>query len=262
MIVLADADLERAANARRLLLDVQRRADVHLASSASTSRSRSTTSSSPRSPRRSRRCARRAARPAGHGRRRRHDLPAAGRHRRAPRARTRVDKGAHVLVGGERGHEGRAALYEPTVLVDVDHDMECMTRGDIRADAADHEGAPTPRRRSAWPTTRSYGLGGSVFTKDARTRRGGRAPDRGRRGLRQRRARQLLRARAADGRREGVGLGHRHGAGGIRKFAHQQSLLISRLHPKRDLHMYPYKAKMTARLTKLVRFLYGRGKRD
>ena len=58
------------------------------------------------------------------------------------------------------------------------------------------------------------------------------------------------------------GMGHRHGAGGIRKFAHQQALLTSRLHSKRDLHMYPYSARMTGVLGKLVRVLYGRGKRD
>ena len=58
------------------------------------------------------------------------------------------------------------------------------------------------------------------------------------------------------------GMGPRHGAGGIRKFTQQQALLISRLHPKRDLHMYPYSAKMTGVLGRLVRLLYGRGKRD
>ena len=41
------------------------------------------------------------------------------------------------------------------------------------------------------------------------------------------------------------GLGSRHGADGIRKYTQQQALLISRLHPKRDLHMYPYSERMT-----------------
>jgi acyl-CoA reductase-like NAD-dependent aldehyde dehydrogenase len=58
------------------------------------------------------------------------------------------------------------------------------------------------------------------------------------------------------------GLGSRHGAGGIRKYARQQALLISRLHPKRDLHMFPYTEKNTKRLLKLFRLLWGRGKRD
>jgi hypothetical protein len=57
------------------------------------------------------------------------------------------------------------------------------------------------------------------------------------------------------------GLGSRHGPGGIRKYTRQQALLISRVHPRKDIHMYPYTAKMTAVLRKLTRVLYGRGKR-
>ena len=58
------------------------------------------------------------------------------------------------------------------------------------------------------------------------------------------------------------GLGSRHGAGGIRKYCSQQAILVSRLHPKRDVHMFPYNAKMTRRIGKLLKLLYGRGKRD
>jgi len=58
------------------------------------------------------------------------------------------------------------------------------------------------------------------------------------------------------------GLGVRHGAGGIRKYARQQSLLVTRLAPKRDLHMFPYKARTTGLLGRAMKLLYGRGKRD
>ena len=36
-----------------------------------------------------------------------------------------VDKGARVLVGGKR-HDEHGHFFEPTVLVDVDHSMDCM----------------------------------------------------------------------------------------------------------------------------------------
>ncbi|MDX6703766.1 MAG: hypothetical protein QOF26_3992, partial [Baekduia sp.] len=36
----------------------------------------------------------------------------------------------------------------------------------------------------------------------------------------------------------------------------------TRFATKKDPHMYPYSAKMTARLSKLFKFLWGRGKRD
>src|SRR3954471_5889738 len=37
-----------------------------------------------------------------------------------------VEKGARVVVGGKR-RQGRGRFFEPTVLVDVDHTMQCMT---------------------------------------------------------------------------------------------------------------------------------------
>ena len=58
------------------------------------------------------------------------------------------------------------------------------------------------------------------------------------------------------------GLGTRHAAGGIRKYTQSQSILVSRLHGKKDPHMFPYTEKMTTRLGKLFGFLYGRGKRE
>ena len=57
------------------------------------------------------------------------------------------------------------------------------------------------------------------------------------------------------------GLGSRHGAGGIRKYCAQQTILVKRLAPKRDIHMFPYKAKTTRLLGRALKFIYGRGKR-
>ena len=59
-----------------------------------------------------------------------------------------------------------------------------------------------------------------------------------------------------------TGLGSRHGAGRHPQVHAPAGAAVSRLHAKRDLHMYPYTAKMTGRLGKLVRLLYGRGKRE
>jgi acyl-CoA reductase-like NAD-dependent aldehyde dehydrogenase len=57
------------------------------------------------------------------------------------------------------------------------------------------------------------------------------------------------------------GLGSRHAAGGIRKYCAQQTLLVKRLAPKRDIQMFPYKARTTRMIGRVLRFLYGRGKR-
>ncbi len=50
-----------------------------------------------------------------------------------------VEKGARVLTGGKQT-PGPGRFYEPTVLVDVDHSMKMHDRGDVRPDAADHAG--------------------------------------------------------------------------------------------------------------------------
>jgi acyl-CoA reductase-like NAD-dependent aldehyde dehydrogenase len=58
------------------------------------------------------------------------------------------------------------------------------------------------------------------------------------------------------------GMGSRHGAPGIRKYCRQQSLLITRIAPKREIYMFPYRARTTRLLGKSLKLLYGRGKRD
>jgi acyl-CoA reductase-like NAD-dependent aldehyde dehydrogenase len=58
------------------------------------------------------------------------------------------------------------------------------------------------------------------------------------------------------------GLGTRHGAAGIRKYTKVQSLLVTKLAPKKDIHMFPYSRLRTRMLQRLLRFLYGRGSRD
>ena len=110
---------------------------------------------------------------------------APGRARRGPGA---VDVGAmtfppqldiverHVedaVAKGARGASSAAtAATRPRPLLRADgarrrrpHDGG-DDRGDLRADAADHEGRATPRRRSGWPTTRPTASARSVFTKD------------------------------------------------------------------------------------------------
>ncbi len=57
------------------------------------------------------------------------------------------------------------------------------------------------------------------------------------------------------------GLGTRHGSGGIRKLCAQQALIVSRVHPRRDLWMYPYRRGTTKLIARLLRLLYGRAPR-
>lgn len=170
-------------------------------------------------------------------------------------------KGAKVLVGGERGQHDGGYWYEPTVLVDVDHSMLAMTEETFGPTlpimkVRDEEEAIKLANDSP------YGLGASVFGKDA--------------GHAEAVARRveagavcvndaLINYSALElpmGGAKASGLGSRHGAGGIRKYCQQQAILVTRFATKKDPHMYPYSAKMTTRLSKFFKFLYGRGKRD
>ena len=57
------------------------------------------------------------------------------------------------------------------------------------------------------------------------------------------------------------GMGARHGAGGIRKYTRQQSLLIARTRPRRDPFMFPYRPLTSKLIARTVKLLYGRGNR-
>jgi acyl-CoA reductase-like NAD-dependent aldehyde dehydrogenase len=173
--------------------------------------------------------------------------------------RDALAKGAKALTGGKR-RPGKGLFYEPTVLVDVDHTMKAMTEETFGPTlpimkVADAEEALTLANDSP------YGLGGAVFTGDR---------ERGEQLARRMQAGAvcvndaLLNYVAVElpmGGWKASGLGTRHGAGGIRKFTKQQALFVSRLHLKRDPYGFPYKATTSKLLFKGLRLIYGRGRR-
>jgi acyl-CoA reductase-like NAD-dependent aldehyde dehydrogenase len=174
--------------------------------------------------------------------------------------RDAVSKGARVLTGGH-GRIGRGRFYEPTVLVDVDHTMKCMTEETFGPTlpimkVGDVEEAVRLANDS------QYGLQASVWTRDIA------------------RGEQLARRIEAGvvcvndaqvnytalnlpmGGWKASGLGSRHGAGGVRKYTKIQSLLVTRRALKREPFMFPYKARRTLLLRRLFKLLYGHGAPD
>ena len=160
--------------------------------------------------------------------------------------------GARVTTGGRATEDG-GRFYAPTVIADADHTMSCMTE------------------ETFGPTV--------AITRVAGRRRGGAAGQRlalraRRVGLRQGRRARRGRSRGASSRAPSASTtrssttsrsSSRWAAGrspawaratarpGIRKYCRQQSLLITRLAPKKELHMFPYKARTTKLLGKAVR---------
>jgi acyl-CoA reductase-like NAD-dependent aldehyde dehydrogenase len=169
------------------------------------------------------------------------------------------DAGAHVLTGGvQRAGAGR--FYAPTVLVDVDHSMAAMTEETF--------GPTLPIMRVAdaeegirLANDSPYGLAASVWTRD--TRRGERVARRLESGVvcvNDAQVNYFALALPMGG-WKASGLGSRHGADGIRKYCRRQSLLVTRLALRREPFMFPYRAGTTRLLRGLVRLLYGRGPR-
>jgi len=170
-----------------------------------------------------------------------------------------LSRGARALTGGRR-REIPGHFYEPTVLVDVDHSMKAMTQETFGPTlpimkVADAEQA------IALANDSPFGLGAAIYTGDAK------------------RGQQLARRLQAGavcvndaalnyfavempmGGWKASGLGTRHGAGGIRKFTKQQSLLVNRINLNKDPFMFPYRAIVSKALFRGIRLLYGRGKR-
>jgi acyl-CoA reductase-like NAD-dependent aldehyde dehydrogenase len=171
--------------------------------------------------------------------------------------RDAVQKGARVLVGGQR-REGDGRFFEPTVLVDVDHSMKIMTEETFGPTlpimkVADAEEA----LRLANDT--EYGLQASVWTRDIE--RGETLARRIEAGVVCVNDAQVNYSalNLPMGGWRSSGLGTRHGAAGIRKYTKTQSLLLTKRAPKRDLHMFPYSRRRTRMLQRMLKLLYGRG---
>jgi acyl-CoA reductase-like NAD-dependent aldehyde dehydrogenase len=174
--------------------------------------------------------------------------------------RDAVAKGARVLAGGNR-REGAGRFFEPTVLADVDHSMTAMTEETFGPTL------PVMKVRDAEEAVRlanesSYGLAGSVWTKDvARGEAIARRIEAGAVCVND----AMLHYAALElpmGGWKASGMGSRHGADGIRKYCAQQALLVKRFAPRRDIHMFPYKARTTRLIGRVLKLLYGRGSRD
>jgi acyl-CoA reductase-like NAD-dependent aldehyde dehydrogenase/choline dehydrogenase-like flavoprotein len=161
--------------------------------------------------------------------------------------RDAVEKGARVVTGGHRG-EGPGRFYEPTVLAEVDHSMRCMTEETFGPTL------PVMRVADADEAVRlandgPYGLQASVWTRDVvRGEELARRIDAGVACVND----AQLNYGALElpmGGWKASGLGSRHGPDGIRKYSKRQSLLITPgTAPSREAHMFPYSAQVTQTL--------------
>jgi betaine-aldehyde dehydrogenase len=163
--------------------------------------------------------------------------------------------GARALTGGKRV-DGPGDYFEPTVLVDVDHSMKVMrdeTFGPVVGvmKVSDAEEALQLANDSR------YGLGASVFGERERAEQVARRVECGAVNVND----VLINYFAMDvpmGGWKQSGIGTRHGEGGIKKYCRSESLVITRFGGKREPTWYPYTKPRRFLLGPLTRFINAR----
>jgi acyl-CoA reductase-like NAD-dependent aldehyde dehydrogenase len=167
-----------------------------------------------------------------------------------------VEKGAQIRVGGKR-REGQGDFFEPTVLTDVDHSMLCMTEETFGPTlpimkVRDEEEA------IALANDSRYGLNSSVWTKDVE--KGERLATRIEAGntcvndcVVNYAAQELPFGGVGES-----GIGVRHSAKGIQKYCKTQSILVTRMGQKREVHMFPYSPRASKLIEKGFVLMYSR----
>ncbi len=165
-------------------------------------------------------------------------------------------KGARVLCGGRRNPEWEGHYYEPTVLADVTHDMDVMreeTFGPVLPIMAVRD----EDEALALANDTSYGLNANVWTRDKRKGLG--------------LARRLASGSAVvndcmvtygvtespfGGRRDS-GIGQVNGETGLRGYCHAQSIVVDRFGSKSEFLWFPYTARKSKTMRRLMRLLWG-----
>jgi acyl-CoA reductase-like NAD-dependent aldehyde dehydrogenase len=168
-----------------------------------------------------------------------------------------VEKGASVRTGGKLS-DGPGRFFEPTVLTGVDHSMEIMNEETFGPTL------PIMKVRDAEEALRlandsRYGLNSSVWTRDIA--KGQALADRVNAGstcVNDANVNYAANELPFGGWGES-GIGVRHGAQGIRKYCKTHSVLVTRLAPKKDIHMFPYSKRTTKALERVMVLMHGRG---
>lgn len=159
--------------------------------------------------------------------------------------------GAQILTGGRRNPDLPGRFYEPTVLTGVDHSMKIMT------DETFGPVLPIMRVKNADEALRLandtiYGLNASVWTRDkAKGEQIAAKVEAGMTCVNDVMVGFGISDAPSGGLKES-GIGKRHGAEGIRRFCHQQVIVTDRFGMKREPLWYPYDAKTERFLTRAL----------
>jgi acyl-CoA reductase-like NAD-dependent aldehyde dehydrogenase len=177
----------------------------------------------------------------------------------AEHLRDAVEKGAKVEVGGHR-REGPGTFFEPTVLTNVDHSMKIM-REETFGPTLPIMRVENEEEAIRLANDSDLGLDASVFAKD---------PDHAERIARQVQSGAVVVNDALAnyfameipiGGMKQSGVGARHGRIGIQKYAKRQNLVVTRFGLNREMYYFPYSKPATKLTDWMIVGLFGRGGR-
>ncbi|MDX1512004.1 MAG: aldehyde dehydrogenase family protein [Nitriliruptorales bacterium] len=170
--------------------------------------------------------------------------------------RDAVRKGATVLTGGT-STTGPGHYYSPTVLTNVTHEMKCMTE-ETFGPTLPIMAVGSVEEAIELANDSPYGLTASVFTSDlARGEAVARRLEAGTVTVND----MMVHLSAGElpmGGHKSSGTGVRNGAEGIRKFCTQTVIQVPRMAPSNEPHWFPYTKTTTRILSGLSKVLYGR----
>jgi acyl-CoA reductase-like NAD-dependent aldehyde dehydrogenase len=161
-----------------------------------------------------------------------------------------LSSGAKALTGGNRV-EGPGDYFEPTVLVDVDHSMKVMreeTFGPVVGVMKVRDSEEALRLANDTP----YGLSGSVFGEKARAERVARRTECGAVSINDVSANLLALGLPMGGWKQS-GLGARHGEHGIRKYCRAEAIVVARFGGKREPIWHPYTRSRRGLVSRIAR---------
>lgn len=179
-------------------------------------------------------------------------------HKVSTHVREALAQGARALTGGRANPKLSGRYYEPTVLVDVNHHMAVVqeeTFGPVLPIIKVRDGEEAIRLAN----DSRYGLDACIFTRDKEKAR--------------RMADQLVAGSVcindalvnyiiADTPMGGVkesGFSRRHGAEGIRKYCYQKSIVIDRFGQKSEFPWFPATEKKTQQVRRMIRLFWRSG---
>ena len=148
-----------------------------------------------------------------------------------------IAKGAKATTGGKRV-EGPGDYFEPTVLVDVDHSMTVM-RDETFGPVVGVMKVRDSEEALRFANDTRYGLAASVFGEKERAERIGRRIEAGAVNVNDVIVNYALMDVPMGGWKES-GIGFRHGEYGIKKYCRPESVIVARFGGKREPTWYPY----------------------